>query len=72
MRLDVPVDASPGYEQFVLRVKSAMAKHLIDLTQSIIGFPRHLSQHVGDLPVGKEPIEFVSTKQKHARQGKQG
>jgi hypothetical protein len=26
-RLDVPVDASPGYEQFVLRVKSAMAKH---------------------------------------------
>ena len=26
-RLDVPVDASPAYEQFVLRVKSAMQKH---------------------------------------------
>ena len=26
-RLDVPVDASPKYEQFVLRVKAAMAKH---------------------------------------------
>ncbi|MEM9586830.1 MAG: hypothetical protein AAGA03_06080 [Planctomycetota bacterium] len=26
-RLDVPVDASPVYEQFVLRVKDAMAKH---------------------------------------------
>ncbi len=26
-RLDVPVDASPKYEQFVLRVKSAMEKH---------------------------------------------
>ncbi|MFK8112320.1 MAG: hypothetical protein AB8B91_08960 [Rubripirellula sp.] len=26
-RLDVPVDASPAYEQFVLRVKAAMAKH---------------------------------------------
>ena len=26
-RLDVPVDASPVYEQFVLRVKAAMAKH---------------------------------------------
>jgi uncharacterized protein (DUF1330 family) len=26
-RLDVPVDASPAYEQFVLRVKDAMAKH---------------------------------------------
>ncbi|MDA8745694.1 hypothetical protein N9N28_13760 [Rubripirellula amarantea] len=26
-RLDVPLDASPKYEQFVLRVKAAMAKH---------------------------------------------
>ncbi len=26
-RLDVPVDASPTYEQFVLRVKAAIAKH---------------------------------------------
>ena len=26
-RLDVPVDASPVYEQFVLRVKAAMSKH---------------------------------------------
>ena len=26
-RFDVPVDASPKYEQFVLRVKDAMAKH---------------------------------------------
>ena len=26
-RLDAPVDASPVYEQFVLRVKEAMAKH---------------------------------------------
>jgi len=26
-RLDVPVDASPAYEQFVLRVKSAIEKH---------------------------------------------
>ena len=26
-RIDVPVDASPAYEQFVLRVKAAMAKH---------------------------------------------
>lgn len=26
-RLDVPVDASPAYEQFVLRVKQAMNKH---------------------------------------------
>lgn len=26
-RLDVPVDASPVYEQFVLRVKEAMRKH---------------------------------------------
>lgn len=26
-RLDVPVDASPKYEQFVLRVKAAIAKH---------------------------------------------
>ena len=26
-RLDVPVDASPVYEQFVLRVKEAMTKH---------------------------------------------
>jgi hypothetical protein len=26
-RLDVPVDASPTYEQFVLRVKSAIEKH---------------------------------------------
>ncbi len=26
-RLDVPVDASPAYEQFVLRVKQAMTKH---------------------------------------------
>lgn len=26
-RLDVPVDASPAYEQFVLRVKQAMEKH---------------------------------------------
>jgi hypothetical protein len=26
-RLDVPVDASPAYEQFVLRVKAAIAKH---------------------------------------------
>lgn len=27
VRLDVPVDASPKYEQFVLRVKNAMDKH---------------------------------------------
>ena len=26
-RMDVPVDASPAYEQFVLRVKAAIAKH---------------------------------------------
>lgn len=26
-RLDVPVDASPAYEQFVLRIKAAMNKH---------------------------------------------
>jgi|SRR6056297_417897 len=26
-RMDVPVDASPVYEQFVLRVKAAIAKH---------------------------------------------
>ncbi|QDT03003.1 hypothetical protein K227x_13820 [Rubripirellula lacrimiformis] len=26
-RLDVPVDASPAYEQFVLRVKDAMSTH---------------------------------------------
>ena len=26
-RFDVPVDASPVYEQFVLRVKAAMSKH---------------------------------------------
>ena len=26
-RIDVPVDASPVYEQFVLRVKAAMTKH---------------------------------------------
>lgn len=26
-RLDVPVDASPAYEQFVLRVKSAIEQH---------------------------------------------
>ncbi len=26
-RIDVPVDASPAYEQFVLRVKAAMSKH---------------------------------------------
>ncbi len=26
-RLDVPVDASPAYEQFVLRVKEAMSTH---------------------------------------------
>ena len=26
-RLDVPVDASPKYDQFVLRVKAAMEKH---------------------------------------------
>lgn len=26
-RLDIPVDASPKYEQFVLRVKAAMEKH---------------------------------------------
>lgn len=26
-RLDVPLDASPAYEQFVLRVKNAMQKH---------------------------------------------
>ena len=26
-RLDVPVDASPKYEQFLLRVKAAMEKH---------------------------------------------
>ena len=26
-RIDVPVDASPKYEQFVLRVKAAMEKH---------------------------------------------
>ncbi len=26
-RLDVPVDASPKYEQFVLRVKDAISKH---------------------------------------------
>ncbi len=26
-RLDVPVDASPAYEQFVLRVKAAIEKH---------------------------------------------
>jgi hypothetical protein len=26
-RIDVPVDASPVYEQFVLRVKAAMSKH---------------------------------------------
>lgn len=26
-RLDVPVDASPAYEQFILRVKEAMQKH---------------------------------------------
>lgn len=26
-RLDVPMDASPAYEQFVLRVKQAMEKH---------------------------------------------
>lgn len=26
-RLDVPVDASPAYEQFVLRVKASIAKH---------------------------------------------
>lgn len=26
-RLDVPVDASPAYEQFVLRIKAAISKH---------------------------------------------
>ncbi|TWT79926.1 hypothetical protein CA13_13370 [Planctomycetes bacterium CA13] len=27
VRMDVPIDASPAYEQFVARVKAAMAKH---------------------------------------------
>ena len=26
-RLDIPVDASPNYEQFILRVKKSLAKH---------------------------------------------
>jgi error-prone DNA polymerase len=33
-----------------------MGKHLLPLVQSILGFPRHLSQHVGGFIISSGPL----------------
>lgn len=47
-RLDVPVDASPRYEQFVLRVKQAMAKH--GTMNSYYLYQAHCTYHLTNDP----------------------
>jgi error-prone DNA polymerase len=35
---------------------AALTKHLLELTDRLIGFPRHLSQHVGGMVISDQPL----------------
>jgi len=37
-------------------LKGPIAQHFFELVQQILGFPRHLSQHVGGFVISKDPI----------------
>lgn len=37
-------------------LKGALAEHFFTLVQQILGFPRHLSQHVGGFVISREPL----------------
>jgi error-prone DNA polymerase len=39
-----------------LDVSSPRVRHLVDLVETLIGFPRHLSQHVGGFVISQEPL----------------
>ena len=38
---------------------SRSAQHLLDLTQRLIGLPRHLSQHVGGMVIADQPLHHL-------------
>ena len=59
-RLDVPVDASPRYEQFVLRVKQALDKH--GTLNSYYLYRAHCTYHLTNDPArGRIHFEFEGT-----------
>ncbi len=42
-----------------LDVRSDVSRHFLDLVQQIIGFPRHLSQHVGGFVIAKHALSHL-------------
>lgn len=71
-RLDVPVDASPRYEQFVLRVKQAIAKH--GTLNSYYLYQAHCTYHLtndparGQIRFAVEGVVLTDTSDQHAKQ----
>lgn len=50
---------TPWYEQLSqhgLDLSTTLAKHFVDLVHEILGFPRHLSQHVGGFVISSGPL----------------
>ena len=46
-------------EQYPALVQSKRGQHLLSLTEQLIGFPRHLSQHVGGFIITRGPTSEI-------------
>jgi error-prone DNA polymerase len=53
---DKPVDLVKRIESSGLQVQQQMLKHFLILVSQILGFPRHLSQHVGGFIIAQDKI----------------
>ena len=56
---DRPGDLERRFTEEKLARASSMATHFVKLVKSILGFPRHLSQHVGGFVITRNPISAL-------------
>ncbi|MFM7275296.1 MAG: error-prone DNA polymerase, partial [Gammaproteobacteria bacterium] len=56
---DRPGDLERRFAEEKLADASAMAGHFVRLVKQILGFPRHLSQHVGGFVITRSPVSTL-------------
>jgi error-prone DNA polymerase len=56
---DRPADLEQRFRAGKLAGSSALAAHFLRLLKDILGFPRHLSQHVGGFVITRSPISAL-------------
>ena len=56
---DRPADLEQRFRAGKLTGSSALAAHFLRLLKDILGFPRHLSQHVGGFVITRSPISAL-------------